>query len=132
MAESVNVTHRPVESLIMRQKRDQISSLTLSGNTDLGDLEIDKFFNVTFTMNSDYRKENVINTSVTPTDGNITLSILHGTNGTTNNSVLSLNYTELASLLSSLDASINLLGDQIIALQTRCTNIESRLTAGGL
>lgn len=120
MAKSVNKKRKGVDSLMQYQMRDQIWSLNVIGKPDLIDFEIGdngKGNDVYITMHSDYRKENVINTSVTGSTL-VGLSITHGANGTEERSVLTLD-------LTNLDAKIKEISDQIADLQARVTALES-------
>lgn len=122
MAKSVNKKRKDVDSVIQYQMRDQIWSLTVVEKEDLIDFELDgKGNDVDITMESDFRKENVINTNtITNNTSGVTFSITHGENDTENNSTLYLNTT-------NLNAQFNVLfTTQITSLQNRVTALENR------
>lgn len=79
MSKSVNKHNKAVESLIQYQIRDQITSLTLSGRTDLLDLTIDKYKHVTIEALPDTTKQNIRKDFICYRSSNISKSANTGT-----------------------------------------------------
>lgn len=128
MGGTVNYFPTGYDKVIRHQARDPIVSLEIAGNDDLIDATMTEWNHVTLAANSDYRKENVITSNVVGNPADlpyVTMTISHGTNGTTQNSTLTLNVTALAQALQGALATLATQGQTLQNHETRITALEN-------
>lgn len=135
MAKTFNIIPiRGMERIHVAHERDQQTGIVFDGNDDTVEITYDQYNTPRVELISDYRKENVITTAATgnPTGSTyVTLSISHGANNTTNNSVLTIDISGLTSTIATLQSQLSTAQSNISTLQSQVSSLDSRVTALG-